>query len=143
MCSLVELYFEHCNIYLPALHRPFFFAAVADGLHRRNSEFGSLVLLVCALGARYSEDRRVLLEKDEDSDGARVEVVDDDDDESSGNESSDDKDDNETYAAHTEEKDVYGWHSAGWKWFKQVKLGCRVLATPPSLYDLQICCVSP
>ena len=83
----------------------------------------------------------MLLEKDEDGDGARVEVVDDDDGESSGNES-DDKDDNEAYAAHTEEKDVYGWHSAGWKWFKQVKLGCRVLATPPSLYDLQICCVS-
>lgn len=36
-----------------------------DGLHIRDRGFGGVVLLVCALGARYSTDPRVLLNSNE------------------------------------------------------------------------------
>jgi hypothetical protein len=61
MTQLVDAYFEKCNLYLPLLHRPSFDKAVADGLHTREEGFGSIVLLVCALGSRFSNDPRVIL----------------------------------------------------------------------------------
>ncbi|TFY75185.1 hypothetical protein EWM64_g8827, partial [Hericium alpestre] len=60
--DLVNLYFKHINVLLPLLHRPTFDAALADGLHHRDEGFGGVLLLVCACGARYSNDERVLLE---------------------------------------------------------------------------------
>ncbi|KAI0351878.1 hypothetical protein OH77DRAFT_1429177 [Trametes cingulata] len=62
MYSLFEAYFRQINDYLPLLHEPTFLRDVRDGLHIRNAEFGATVLLVCANGARFSGDRRVLLE---------------------------------------------------------------------------------
>ncbi|KAF5346169.1 hypothetical protein D9758_009925 [Tetrapyrgos nigripes] len=65
--SLVDLYFTHFNLYLPLLHRPTFDRAVAQGLHlcaeqdENGAMFGGLLLLVCALGSRYSNDERVLI----------------------------------------------------------------------------------
>ncbi|THH16874.1 hypothetical protein EW146_g3841 [Bondarzewia mesenterica] len=60
--SLVELYFDHINIFLGLLHRPTFEKALEEGLHLRDEGFGGLLLLVCANGSRFSHDRRVLLE---------------------------------------------------------------------------------
>lgn len=45
---------------MPLLHRPTFEKSVSEGLHRTNAMFGATLLLVCAHGARYSDDPRVL-----------------------------------------------------------------------------------
>ncbi|RDB28769.1 Activator of stress genes 1 [Hypsizygus marmoreus] len=60
MLSLIDLYFEHTNLYLPLLHRPTFDKAVAAGLHLRDDSFGATLLLVCANGSRNSDDPRIL-----------------------------------------------------------------------------------
>ena len=60
LAELVEGYFFHFNIYTPLLHRPTFEANIRDGLHLRDEGFGSTVLLVCAIGGRFSSDARVL-----------------------------------------------------------------------------------
>ena len=60
VAELVDGYFVHFNVYFPLLHRPTFEAGIRDGLHLRNEGFGSTVLLVCAIGARFSDDTRVL-----------------------------------------------------------------------------------
>ena len=57
--SFIELYFDYCNIFTPLLHRPTFEKNVADGLHLRDGGFGATVLLVCAIGAKLSDDPRV------------------------------------------------------------------------------------
>ncbi|KAF9467428.1 fungal-specific transcription factor domain-containing protein [Collybia nuda] len=59
--SLVDAYFEQVNPFLPLLHRPSFEESVAQGLHYIDNSFGSTLLLVCALGSRYSEDPRVFI----------------------------------------------------------------------------------
>ncbi|THG99015.1 hypothetical protein EW026_g3256 [Hermanssonia centrifuga] len=60
--SLVDYYFEELNLYMPLLHRPTFEQHIRQGLHLRDEKFGNVLLLVCALGARFSDDPRVLLE---------------------------------------------------------------------------------
>ncbi|KAJ7617620.1 fungal-specific transcription factor domain-containing protein [Mycena polygramma] len=59
LATLVDLYFEHSNIYQPLLHRPTFARALADNLHLRDDKFGANVLLVCAVASRFSDDPRV------------------------------------------------------------------------------------
>lgn len=59
LSTLVDLYFEHSNMYFPLLHRPTFERAVADNLHLRDDKFGANVLLVCAIASRFSDDPRV------------------------------------------------------------------------------------
>ncbi|KAJ6516703.1 fungal-specific transcription factor domain-containing protein [Mycena vitilis] len=49
----------HTNLYFPVLHRPTFARALASNLHARDPAFASVVLLVCAIGARFSPDPRV------------------------------------------------------------------------------------
>src|ERR1700729_3835182 len=61
MVELINFYFIHANLLLPLLHRPTFEKGIADGYHRRSSDFGGTVLLVCAIGSRYSTDPRVFL----------------------------------------------------------------------------------
>ncbi|KAF7345328.1 Zn(2)-C6 fungal-type domain-containing protein [Mycena sanguinolenta] len=56
---LVDLYFEQCNIYIPLLHRPTLEHAIADNLHLRNEKFGAIVLSLCAVASRFSDDPRV------------------------------------------------------------------------------------
>ncbi|KAJ7832688.1 fungal-specific transcription factor domain-containing protein, partial [Mycena olivaceomarginata] len=56
---LVDLHFLHRNLYFPVLHRPTFERSIADGLHTRDPSFGMVVLLVCAIGSRFSNDVRV------------------------------------------------------------------------------------
>ncbi|KAF9535370.1 fungal-specific transcription factor domain-containing protein [Crepidotus variabilis] len=62
MTSLIDLYFTHLNTLFPLLHRPIFEQSVGQELHLRNNEFGATLLLVCAHGARYSDDPRVLVD---------------------------------------------------------------------------------
>src|SRR6266478_1593866 len=60
--SLVDLFFHEVHIFFPLLHRPTFERELADGLHLRDLMFGNTVLLVCALGSKFSDDPRVLVE---------------------------------------------------------------------------------
>ncbi|KAF9037629.1 fungal-specific transcription factor domain-containing protein [Panaeolus papilionaceus] len=60
--SLVDFYFTRINIYLPVLHRPSFERSIAEGYHHVNEGFATIFLLVCAVGARFSDDKRVFLE---------------------------------------------------------------------------------
>lgn len=45
---------------MPLLHRPTFFKMLLEKQHHRDVSFGTVVLMVCALGARYSQDPQVL-----------------------------------------------------------------------------------
>ncbi|KAF9264065.1 hypothetical protein L218DRAFT_900741 [Marasmius fiardii PR-910] len=60
MSSLIDLYFAKVNSLLPILHAPIFQSSVQRDLHLRDEHFAATVLLVCALGSRYSDDPRVL-----------------------------------------------------------------------------------
>ena len=62
MQSLIGLYFTHQNTLFPLLHKPTLEKSVADGLHLSNELFAEKILLVCAIGSRYSDDPRVLLD---------------------------------------------------------------------------------
>ncbi|KIY60883.1 hypothetical protein CYLTODRAFT_460333, partial [Cylindrobasidium torrendii FP15055 ss-10] len=66
MASLIDLYFVCRNLFIPLLHRPSFESSVAQaqGLHLHDHGFASVVLLVCAIASRNSDDPRVLLEND-------------------------------------------------------------------------------
>ncbi|KAF7353489.1 Zn(2)-C6 fungal-type domain-containing protein [Mycena sanguinolenta] len=59
LSTLIDLYFARRNLYFPILHRPTFERSIADGLHTRDITFGSVVLLVCAIASRDSEDIRL------------------------------------------------------------------------------------
>ena len=59
--QLIDLYFKHFNFMFSLLHRPTFNRLIAEGLHFIDVEFGTTVLLVCAIGSRFSTDPRVLL----------------------------------------------------------------------------------
>lgn len=61
MTELVELYFDQLNVYFPLLHRPTFERGIRNGLHIADQGFGSVLLCVCALGARFSTHARVIL----------------------------------------------------------------------------------
>ena len=61
MTILIDLYFVHTNVIYPLLHRPTFEKGLAEGLHQRSIGFGATVLLVCAIGSRYTKDPRVML----------------------------------------------------------------------------------
>ncbi|KAK7007914.1 Zn(2)-C6 fungal-type domain-containing protein [Favolaschia claudopus] len=56
LMHLTDLYFLNFNSILPILHRPAFNHNLDIDLHRQNSAFGALVLLVCALGCLYLDD---------------------------------------------------------------------------------------
>ncbi|KAF7328953.1 Fungal-trans domain-containing protein [Mycena venus] len=60
--SLVDLFFTKVNIILLLIHRPTFEKSLASGLHFVDHAFGSTVLAVCAVAAKYSDDPRVLLD---------------------------------------------------------------------------------
>ncbi|PIL25446.1 transcription factor [Ganoderma sinense ZZ0214-1] len=65
LSTLVDLFFAHMNSHYPVLHQPTFTASIAAGEHLRNGGFGATVLLVCAIGARFTrpeQEPRVLLD---------------------------------------------------------------------------------
>ena len=115
--SLVSIYFDLFNIYNPLLHRPTFERDVREELHLRDSGFGAVLLMVCALAARASNDPRVLLARE--SDTARMQTVDGSD--------------------PSKEQEEPRYHSAGWAWFAQVQKSRPAMwFMPPRLYDLQL-----
>lgn len=61
MHDLHDLYFANYNVYLPLLHRPTFQKSLQQDLHLVNDSFGAVVLMMCALGAKFSDDPRTLL----------------------------------------------------------------------------------
>ncbi|KAJ7255322.1 fungal-specific transcription factor domain-containing protein [Mycena rebaudengoi] len=60
--DLLDIYFSRIHILMCLLHRPTFEASISRGLHLTHRGFGSVVLVVCALAARFSKDPRVVLE---------------------------------------------------------------------------------
>jgi hypothetical protein len=62
LSKLIDSYFTHVNVITPLLHRPSFERSVALGTHLRDADFGEVLLLVCAVGAHYVDDARVLLD---------------------------------------------------------------------------------
>ncbi|KAJ7693318.1 fungal-specific transcription factor domain-containing protein, partial [Mycena rosella] len=62
LTSLVDLYFTEVNCFSPVLHRPTFERKLAEKLHLRDHRFAGTLLMVCSLGARHSDDPRVLVE---------------------------------------------------------------------------------
>jgi hypothetical protein len=62
LSKLIDSYFTHVNVITPLLHRPSFERSVASGTHLRDADFGEVLLLVCAVGAHYVDDARVLLD---------------------------------------------------------------------------------
>ncbi|KAK7026270.1 fungal-trans domain-containing protein [Favolaschia claudopus] len=60
--SLVDIYFEEINSITGILHSRSFRESVLDGLHLRNPHFGAVVLAVCSIASRQSQDPRVLPE---------------------------------------------------------------------------------
>ncbi|KAF7376566.1 Zn(2)-C6 fungal-type domain-containing protein [Mycena sanguinolenta] len=59
---LVSIYFDRINILMGCLHRPTFERSLTSNLHLLSSSFGAVVLAVCALASRYSDDPRVVFE---------------------------------------------------------------------------------
>lgn len=56
---LIDIYFrEISSYYFPLLHRPTFERSVLAGHHLVDSNFGAVVLAVCALASRHSDDPR-------------------------------------------------------------------------------------
>ncbi|KAJ7091086.1 hypothetical protein C8R44DRAFT_990636 [Mycena epipterygia] len=60
IAHLAELYFTRAHIYLPVLHRQTFERSVEVGMHHWDDGFAAILLLVCAIGSRWSHDPRVL-----------------------------------------------------------------------------------
>ncbi|KAJ7144522.1 fungal-specific transcription factor domain-containing protein [Mycena epipterygia] len=60
VAHLAELYFTRAHIYLPVLHRPTFDRSVGMGMDHWDADFAAIVLLVCAIGSRWSNDPRIL-----------------------------------------------------------------------------------
>ncbi|KAJ6617449.1 hypothetical protein B0H10DRAFT_1797343, partial [Mycena sp. CBHHK59/15] len=56
MNALIEMFFTHINPLVYVFHSATFRRSVADGLHFHDAQFGAVVLAVCALGAKYSDD---------------------------------------------------------------------------------------
>ncbi|KAJ7152994.1 fungal-specific transcription factor domain-containing protein [Mycena filopes] len=60
--SLIDIYFTKVNFLVLLLHRPSFERSLASGLHLVDRQFGSVVLGVCALASKFSDDPRVIME---------------------------------------------------------------------------------
>lgn len=62
MLDLVNSYFDNLDVVLPLLHRPSFMRSIAEGLHELDENFGATVLLVCAIGCKYTNHQSVVHE---------------------------------------------------------------------------------
>jgi hypothetical protein len=63
LVTLTDLYFEHVNLFSPLLHRPTLEKHLTEKFHLENKSFGAVVLLVCAIGAKFSDDPRVFMDE--------------------------------------------------------------------------------
>jgi hypothetical protein len=114
---------------MPLLHRPSFERAINEGLHLQDDKFGANLLLVCANGARYSDDPRVLCDTEHKQNNEGQE------DDKSGEEKESDNGSANRGRQHLS-------HSSGWTWFDQVQKAKKSFLTPSNLYDLQFYAVS-
>ncbi|KAF5323161.1 hypothetical protein D9758_016787 [Tetrapyrgos nigripes] len=57
--SLLEAYFALHHPYQPLLHQASFERSVAEGLHLRDHQFGALLLAVCSVASKYSDDPEI------------------------------------------------------------------------------------
>ncbi|KIY63794.1 hypothetical protein CYLTODRAFT_446388 [Cylindrobasidium torrendii FP15055 ss-10] len=62
LTTLVDLYFNNVNTYMPLLHRPTFERSIRESKHLIDLKFAETVLLVCAIGSRYCDDLCVRLD---------------------------------------------------------------------------------
>ncbi|KIY67537.1 hypothetical protein CYLTODRAFT_422417 [Cylindrobasidium torrendii FP15055 ss-10] len=62
MATLVDLFFAYPATHLPVLHEPTFRRDLAAGFHHVNDSFAKVVLCVCAIASRCTNDPRCLLE---------------------------------------------------------------------------------
>lgn len=58
MPIIIDAFFSY--VFFPFIHRPMFEKQLKEGLHRRNGTFLRVVLMVCANGAKWCNDPRVL-----------------------------------------------------------------------------------
>ncbi|KAK1221480.1 Gypsy retrotransposon integrase-like protein 1 [Marasmius sp. AFHP31] len=114
--TLISLFFANAHPIYPVLHKSIFEQSVRDGLHYRDTYFASVLLVVCAIGSRFSLDPRVF-EKDDGIEGNW----------DSGN----------GYDGVPKSR-----ISAGWKWFRQINLTRTELGTKSSLHELQMYCLA-
>ncbi|RXW16423.1 hypothetical protein EST38_g9429 [Candolleomyces aberdarensis] len=127
--TLVEHYFKHINIELPLLHRPTFEQDIAQGLHKQNATFGAAVLLVCAMGSKYSDDPRVQLsDADLFPDGDRPDDANSETDEE----------------MRRRRRPFLAAYSRGWKYFRQAWDYQESLSIfmPPTLHCLYFYCLA-
>ncbi|KAJ6453213.1 fungal-specific transcription factor domain-containing protein [Mycena vitilis] len=68
--SLIDLYLTKIHPLSFVLHAPSFRAAIAVGEHLQDHQFGAVVLVVCAVASRLSDDPRVLMTTDAPSSSA-------------------------------------------------------------------------
>ncbi|SCZ99151.1 BZ3500_MvSof-1268-A1-R1_Chr3-1g05841 [Microbotryum saponariae] len=74
--KLIDAYFTEFNDrQLPILHRPSFERALNANMHLSNKSFRGLVFMICALGSRWVEDRRIdkIIANTSDSSGKNAE----------------------------------------------------------------------
>ncbi|KAF7298537.1 hypothetical protein MIND_00800400 [Mycena indigotica] len=95
--TLVHIYFEQINPIMGVLHRISFEGSLESNRHLTERAFGEVVLGVCAVASKYSDDPRVFLDE----------------------------------APRDSE------HSAGWKWFAQIRPMSASLDSTKSLLQLQ------
>lgn len=57
--AFIDLYFTNMNTFFPVLHRPSFDKCFDQSLHLSDEGFASVLLLVCAIGCRFSDDPRI------------------------------------------------------------------------------------
>jgi hypothetical protein len=62
LVSLISLYFSQVNCYLPLLHAPTVKRLICEGYHYKDHKFGNMVLALCALASRFSDDPRVFVD---------------------------------------------------------------------------------
>ncbi|KAK0458688.1 hypothetical protein IW261DRAFT_1293356, partial [Armillaria novae-zelandiae] len=63
--AFIDTYFMCLKNFLPVLHRPTFDESLREGLHDRNFQFGGVVLVVGALGSKYVDDPRGLIDDEQ------------------------------------------------------------------------------
>lgn len=125
---LINLYFKHINLELPLLHRPTLERGISSGLHKSDVGFCAVLLLVCAIGARYSDDP---LLRTSNADVLRAYEIRHGQSKISTN-------------IKPEHYKAIADRSKGWNFFEQAwaAMDPHFFLVPPTLYDLQFYCLA-
>lgn len=65
--DLIDIHFRTSHCTMPVVHEPKFRKNVQERLHHYDLQFGKLVMMMCALASRDSDDPRVLLPGEKES----------------------------------------------------------------------------